>query len=109
MPDKAWERQVLIPAALWLAVFFFLGMMFTFAASSVFGLASAIWAAMDCMKLQSRGSRVLGLAFKPVVVFGVCVFFFWGFGFIWYLVMRHRIKTAPVEEPLLAVPSDEIH
>jgi hypothetical protein len=61
------------------------------------GLATAVWAAIDSSRLQPRGSRLLGIAFKPVVVFAACAFFLWGFGFIWYLVMRHRVKTAPVD------------
>jgi len=65
--------------------------------SYVFGLASAFWATMDCRKFGSRGSRVLAIAFKPVVVFAVCAFFLGGFGFIWYLIMRHRIRSAPVD------------
>ena len=70
--------------------------LFNVAASIVFGLLTAIWASIDCSKLQSRGSRVLGIAFKPVVVFAVVAFFLWGFGFVWYLVMRNRVKTAPI-------------
>lgn len=103
LPNKAWRRrqsvwrqQVLIPAVLWLAVFFLLGGTYTFVASFMFGLATALWAAIDCSRLQDRGSRLLGLTFKPIVVFGVCAFFLWGLGFIWYLVMRHRVKTAPI-------------
>jgi len=40
---------------------------------------------------------VLGIAFKPFVVFAVVAFLLWGFGFIWYLLMRQRVKAAPVE------------
>ena len=93
--QKVWRQQVLIPAVLWLVVFFLLAGTYTFVASFLFGLATALWAAIDCSRLQDRGSRLLGLAFKPVVVFGVCTFFLWGLGFIWYLVMRHRVKTTP--------------
>jgi predicted membrane protein len=85
-----------VPAVLWLAVNFLLVGLFNIGASLLFGLLTALWAAIDCSKMQSRGSRVLGIAFKPVVVFAVCAFFLWGFGFIWYLVMRHRVKTAPI-------------
>src|ERR1035437_1795506 len=95
--DKAWRRQVLVPAVLWLVAFCFLAVAFTVAASFMLGLVTAVWAAIDSSRLQPRGSRLLGIAFKPVVVFAACAFFLWGFGFIWYLVMRHRVKTAPVD------------
>ncbi|MBI5387013.1 MAG: hypothetical protein HZA90_20255 [Verrucomicrobia bacterium] len=77
------------------------------AASLLFGLATALWAAIDCSQMQSHGSKVLGLAFKPVVVFAVCAFFLCGFGFIWYLVMRHRVRNAPrdLTQPSLNAPS----
>jgi hypothetical protein len=58
-------------------------------------LATAIWAAFDSAKFKNHGRRVLGIAFKPVVVFAVCAFFLWGFGFIWYLIQRHRVKSTP--------------
>ena len=89
--------QVIVPAVLWLFVNILLVGLFTVAASILFGLLTALWAAIDCSKMRSRGSRVLGIAFKPVVVFAVCAFFLWGFGIIWYLVMRHRVKTTPID------------
>ena len=95
-PSNGWPPQVVIPAALWLVVNFLLVGLFTVGASFLFGLLTALWATIDCSKLQSRGSHTLGIAFKPVVVFAVVAFFLWGFGFIWYLVMRHRVKTAPI-------------
>jgi sterol desaturase/sphingolipid hydroxylase (fatty acid hydroxylase superfamily) len=96
-PSKTWPPQVVVPAVLWLVVNFLLVGLFTVGASFLFGLLTALWAAIDCSKLQSRGSRTLGIAFKPVVVFAVVAFFLWGFGFIWYLIMRHRVKTAPID------------
>ncbi len=96
-PGKGWPPQVVVPAVLWLVVNFLLVGLFTVGASFLFGLLTALWAAIDCSKLQSKGSRVLGIAFKPVVDFAAVAFFLWGFGFIWYLVMRHRVKTAPID------------
>ena len=94
---KGWPPQVVVPAVLWLLVNFLLAGLFTLGASFLFGLLTAFWAAIDCSKLQYRGSRVLGIAFKPVVVFAVVAFFLWGFGFVWYLVMRHRVRTSPID------------
>lgn len=95
--STGWLLQVVVPAVMWLIVNFLLISLFAVGASFLFGLLTALLAAIDCSKLQSRGSRVLGIAYKPVVVFAVVAFFLWGFGFIWYLVMRHRVKTAPVD------------
>ena len=91
------SQQVIVPAVVWLIINFLLAALFSLGASFMFGLLTALWAAIDCSKLRSRGSRVLGIAFKPVVVFAVVVFFLWGFGFIWYLVMRRRVKAAPID------------
>ncbi|MFO1513368.1 MAG: hypothetical protein U1F83_10720 [Verrucomicrobiota bacterium] len=96
-PSKGWPPQIVVPAVLWLVVNFLLVGLFTFGASFLFGLLTALWAAIDCSRLRSKGSRVLGIAFKPFVVFAVVAFFLWGFGFIWYLVMRNRVKTAPID------------
>ena len=60
-------------------------------------LATACWATIDSVKIQNRGSQVLGIAFKPVVVFAVCAGFLWGLGFGWYLVLRHRVVTTPID------------
>jgi hypothetical protein len=95
--SASWQRQVAIPAVAWLIVNFVLIGRFTVAASFLLNLLLAIWAAMDCAKLQSRGTRALGIVFKPVVVLAVVPFFLGGFGFVWYLVMRYRVKTAPIE------------
>ena len=96
-PSKGWPPQIVVPAVSWLVVNFVLVGFHIIGASFLFGLLTALWAAVDCSKLQSKGSRVLGIAFKPVVVFAVVAFFLWGFGFIWYLVMRNRVKTAPID------------
>lgn len=88
---------MVVPAVVWLIVNFLLVGYFGVGASLLFGLLTASWAAIDCSKLQPGGSRVLGIAFKPVVVFAAVAFFLWGFGFIWYLVVRHRVKTAPID------------
>ncbi len=96
-PDRTWLPQIAVPTVLWLVTSILLAGLFTPGASMLFGLATAWWAAVDCSKLQYRGSRVLGIAFKPVVVFAVCAFFLWGLGFVWYLVMRHRVKNAPLD------------
>ena len=95
--SKGWPPQVVVPAVLWLVVNFLLIGLFTVGASFLFGLLTALWAAIDCSRLQSRGSRVLGITFRPFVVFAVVAFFLWGFGFIWYLVMRDRVRTAPID------------
>lgn len=95
--SRAWPPQVVVPAAVWLVVNFLLIGLFTVGASFLLGLLTALWAAIDCSRLQSRGSRVLGIAFRPFVVFAVVAFFLWGIGFIWYLVIRHRVLTAPNE------------
>ena len=92
-----WPPQVVVPAVVWLIVNFLLVGLFTVGASFLFGLLTALWAAIDCSKLQSRGSRALGIAFRPLVVFAVVAFFLWGFGFIWYLVLRHHVRTAPLD------------
>jgi hypothetical protein len=92
-------RQVLAPTAVWVLsaflLFYFLGP----AGVLVLNLATAGWAAMDCAKLRTKGSRQLGIAFKPVVVFAVCAFFLFGFGFIWYLIMRYRVRSAGLLAP----------
>jgi len=95
--DKSLPWQIVVPAAVWLAVNFLLGGFWGSGAVFMFGLATAFWAVIDCAKIQTRGSAVLGIAFKPVVVFAVCAYLFWGLGFIWYLVMRYRIKSTPVD------------
>ncbi len=95
--SKGWPLQVVVPAIMWLVVNFLLIASFTIAASVLFGLLTALWAAIDCSRLRRNGSRVLGITFKPFIVFAVVAFFLWGFGFIWYLVMRNRVKTAPIE------------
>ena len=95
--SKGWPPQVVIPTVVWLMVNFLLVGLFSVGASFLFGLLTALWAAIDCSKLQSRGSQVLGIAFKPVVVFAAVAFFLWGFGFVWYLVMRQRVKSAPID------------
>lgn len=91
--SNGWPPQVVIAAVLWLIVNFFLVGLLSVAASFLFGLLTALWAAIDCSKLQARGSRI---AFKPFVVFAVVAFLLWGFGFIWYLIMRHRVLTSPM-------------
>src|SRR4051812_32802608 len=96
-PTQGCPPQVLVPAVIWLVANFLLVGFFTVAASLVFGLLTALWAAIDCSRLRSKGSRVLGIAFKPFVVFAVVACCLWGFGFIWYLVMRQRVKTAPID------------
>src|SRR3954462_12075803 len=68
-PTKRCPPQVLVPAILWLVANFLIVGFFTVAASFVFGLLTALWAAIDCSWLRSKGSRVLGIAFKPFVVF----------------------------------------
>ena len=93
----SWPPQIVVPAILWLIINFLLIGLSSGGASFVFGLFTALWAAIDSAKLQSRGSRILGIAFKPVVVFAAVAFFLWGFGFIWYLVMRYRVKSAPLD------------
>src|SRR5688500_7181097 len=69
--SKNWAPQVIVPAVVWLIVNFVLIGLFDVGASFLFGLLTASWAAIDCSKFQPRGSRVLGIAFKPVVVFAV--------------------------------------
>ena len=96
-PSTGWPPQVVVPAILWLIVNFVLIGLFSVGASLLFGLLTASWAAIDSSKLQAKGSRILGIAFKPVVVLSAVAFFLWGFGFIWYLVMRNRVKSAPVD------------
>lgn len=98
-PSNGWPQQVVIPAAAWLIVNFLLISQLTFGASFLFGLLTASWAAIDCARLQSKGSRTLGITFTPFVAFAVVAFLLWGFGFIWYLVMRHRVMTAPNDSP----------
>jgi hypothetical protein len=95
--NKEWALQIFVPSITWLVVNFLIVGLFNVAASFLFGLLTALLAAIDCSKMQPRGSRVLGIAFKPVVVFAVVAFFLWGFGFIWYVVMRYRVKTAPID------------
>lgn len=91
------KRQFVLLAASGLAasvlLFVFLGP----AANMVLGFIIAVWAANDCSKIQLRGCRVLGFAFKPVVVFAVCAFFFFPLGFLWYLWMRLRVMTSPLD------------
>lgn len=99
--STGWPPQVVVPSVLWLVVNILLAVYFSVEVSCLFGLLAAIWAAMDCSKFQSNGSRILGIAFKPVVVFATVAFFLWGFGFIWYLVMRNRVQTAPID-PVIA-------
>jgi hypothetical protein len=94
--SKPWPRQVVMPAVLWLAINILLIVWPGFGVNLLFNLATAIWAAFDSAQFKNHGRRVLGIAFKPVVVFAVCAFFLWGFGFIWYLIQRHRVKTTPV-------------
>lgn len=94
-PNTDWPPQVVIPAVIWLIVNFLLIGLLGISASFFFGLLTATWAAIDCSKLQSKGSRTLGIAFKPLVVFAAVAFFLWGFGFIWYLIMRNRVRTEP--------------
>jgi hypothetical protein len=56
-------------------------------------LGSGIWAALDCAHLGKkgyRGYRALGIVFKPVVVFGVCAFFF---GRIWVRLVFDDAKA----------------
>ena len=95
-PAGGCPPQVLVPANVWVVANFLIVGYFTIAASFVFGLLTALWAAI-IVRLRSKGSRVLGIAFKPFVVFAVVACFFWGFGFIWYLVMRQRVKTASID------------
>lgn len=94
--DITWRIHVLLPAVLWLAVNFALLFSLGLFANMIFNLVTATWASVDCSKMQSHGSKVLGIAFKPVVVFALCAFLMWGFGFIWYLVLRRTVKDAPV-------------
>lgn len=97
--SKPWPWQVVIPAILWLLANFLLVGFFGPGASVLFGWATAIGAAIDSAQFKHHGRRVLGIGFSPVVVFAVCAFFLWGFGFIWYLIMRHRMKSAPPPPP----------
>src|SRR5437868_4246307 len=62
-PRKGWPPQIVVPAILWLVVNCLLAGFFTVGAIFLFGLLTALWAAVDCSKLQSRGSRALGIAF----------------------------------------------
>jgi hypothetical protein len=94
---SGWPPQVVIPAVIWVISYFVLVAMFSVVVGMLFGFLTAVWAAIDCSKLQSKNTRVLSIAFKPVVVFTVVAFLFYGFGFVWYLVMRNRINTAPIE------------
>lgn len=95
--DKGWPLKVVIPAVAWLIANWLLISLFGTKAIFLFGLLTALWAAIDCSRLRAKGSRKLGIAFKPLVVFAVVAFFLWGFGFIWYLIMRNRVMTAPVD------------
>ena len=94
--NRPWLNEVLLPAALWLVVNFTLVFWFGPVSWLVFNLLTGWWAAMDCSKLRSHGSRTLRIAFKPIVAFALCAFLMWGFGFIWYLVLRRTVKDAPV-------------
>jgi hypothetical protein len=94
--DSSFLLQVIFPGTVWLVVYFSLAGLYTILAGYLLQLSAALWAAKDCSKFHPRGSRVLGLAFKPVVVFGIVGLMFSGLGFIWYLVMRRRIKTSPL-------------
>ena len=100
--------QVVLPVAAWLLVNILICLRLGIAGISLLGMVLGLWAAIDCSKMQYRGSRVLGIAFKPVVVFAVCAFFLWGFGFVWYLVMRHRVLSSSLyvegEGPNVAAP-----
>jgi hypothetical protein len=91
--DDLLTRQVLAPAAAWVSIAFLLYYFLGPAGLLFLHLVTAGWAAMDCSELRACGSRQLGIAFKPVVVFAVCAFFLFGLGFIWYLVLRHRVKS----------------
>jgi hypothetical protein len=100
--DPGWfPSEVLLQIALWLAANLVMAVVIPVAGVFLVNLATACWAAIDCSKMQTRGSRVLGMPFKPVVVFTTCTCLLWGLGFAWYLVMRYRVKTAPME------PGDE--
>jgi sterol desaturase/sphingolipid hydroxylase (fatty acid hydroxylase superfamily) len=103
--SKPWPRQVIIPAVLWLVANILLAYFFGAPATVLFGWATALGAAIDCAQFKNNGRRVLGIGFKPVVVFAVCAFFLWGFGFIWYLILRHKVKTAPPPPP---EPQDQV-
>jgi hypothetical protein len=89
--------DVLAPAIFWLIVNFLFAAWVDAAAHWLISIPLASWAAVDCAKIQTHGSRVLGIAFKPVVVFAVVALLFWGLGFIWYLVLRHRVKSTSPE------------
>lgn len=94
--SNAVARHIFFPLGLWLTLGLMLFAFFGRGAWFLFGLATALGAALDCRRFQDRGSRILGIAFKPVVVFAVCGLFFWGFGFVWYLLMRHKVVTSPL-------------
>jgi len=91
--------EVLLQIAAWLVTNLVFGIVFSVAGILLVQVACSCWAAYDCAKIQTRGTRVLGIVFKPVVAFGVCAFLLWGLGFAWYLVMRHRVRSEPVELP----------
>lgn len=102
--ERRVSSQVALPATAWLLVNILIFLRLGAAGISLLGMILGLWAAIDCSKMQYRGSRVLGIAFKPVVVFAVCAFFLSGFGFVWYLVMRHRVLSSSLyvegESPL---------
>src|SRR5437868_2833063 len=64
---KSFPQQVVVPAILWLVANFLIVGFLTLAASFVFCLLTALWAAIDCSRIRSKGSRVLGITFKPLV------------------------------------------
>ncbi len=97
----------MIPAAFWLVGYVLILGFCTLAGGFLFVLATAIWAAVDCSRLQPHGVRLLGVSFKPVVVFAYCMFPLCGLGFIWYLVLRNRVKSAPRETTSQATPESE--
>ena len=92
----AFRKHVIIPGGLYLLLFVLLVASFRWGVYFL-SLITAAFAALDAAKYRERGTRVLGISFKPVVVFAVCAFFFFGVGFIWYLFLRHKLLTTKLE------------
>ena len=98
VPDHPAPWLSIAVISVWLLTNFLLLVLLDPLASLLLCYVIAAWAAVDCRKIQLRGSRLLGLQFKPVVVFAVCAFFCIPFGFVWYWVMRQRVLASPLDQ-----------
>ena len=101
-PAKTLFLHVILPGVGWLILFVVVTATLTPLGTMILNCAFGVWAARDCSKIQQHGTRVLGMAFKPIIAFYIAAIGLCGLGFIWHLILRYWVINAPLPETIPA-------